>query len=184
MLKSFQLIGQNLFSAGLNNSHSGNISIRIGDKIIITRRGSMLGNLSERDLITTSLKQNDDNTCHASSELGVHKSIYLNTPAQAILHAHPPYVVALSMLEKEHLVPIDAEGLYFLPKVPILSPSISIASKELEISLPVALKDNRIAVVKGHGTFAAGENLLETLHLTSSLEHSCKILTIYWQSSQ
>ncbi|NTW04491.1 MAG: aldolase [Peptococcaceae bacterium] len=178
MLSSFQMIGQNLFFAGLNNSHSGNISIRIDDKIIITRRGSMLGNLSHRDLITTSLYKIDDTTCQASSELGVHKAIYLNTPALAILHAHPPHVIALSLLEKNQLIPIDAEGLYLLPSVPVLSPGISIASQELESTLPTILKDNRIAVIKGHGTFAIGKDLVETLHLTSSLEHSCKILSI------
>ena len=57
MLKDFQRFGRDLFLAGLNSSHSGNLSVRRGDKIIITRRGSMLGNLAEQDIIETGLQK-------------------------------------------------------------------------------------------------------------------------------
>jgi len=45
ILSQFQTVGRDLFSQGLVSSHGGNLSIRLGDRLIITRRGSMLGNL-------------------------------------------------------------------------------------------------------------------------------------------
>lgn len=174
MLKSFQQVGRDLFTTGLNNSHSGNLSARKGDKILITRRGSMLGHLEECDLVETGIEKDDGGTALASTELGVHRAIYIKTPALAVLHAHPPHAIAMSLLEDE-LVPVDAEGLYLLPRVPVLSPKQTIASKELEEILPGVLREFRIAVVRGHGSFAAGQTLEEAYHWTTSLEHSCRI---------
>ena len=79
MLKDFAYIGRDLFLSGLNSSHSGNMSIRCGDRIIITRRGAMLGQLTEQDLIETGLTKNDSHIILASTEIGVHRAIYQGT---------------------------------------------------------------------------------------------------------
>lgn len=177
MLKDFQLVGRDLFTAHLNNSHSGNLSARKGSNIVITRRGSMLEHLEEEDLIFTGLENDDQNTPLASTEIRVHRSVYMGTPALAVVHAHPPHAVALSLLENI-IVPVDAEGLYYLPEVPVLNPTETIASKELEEILPPVLRKYKVAVVRGHGSFAAGQTLEEAYKWTTSLEHSCRILCI------
>lgn len=177
MLKIFQQVGRDLFAAGMNNSHSGNLSVRLGDRLIITRTGSMLAHLEEPDLIETGLAEDDANTPLASTEIGVHRAVYLKTPALAVVHAHSPHAVALSLLEDE-IIPVDAEGLYLLPRVPVLSPRETIASRELEETLPGALREYRVAVVRAHGSFAAGQTLEEAYKWTASLQHSCRILCI------
>jgi L-fuculose-phosphate aldolase len=89
MIRSqFQAVGKNLFSRGLVYSQSGNLSIRMGDNLIITRRGSQLGSLDENDLIETGIYRNNRATPLASTELPVHRAIYRMTSAQAIVHAH------------------------------------------------------------------------------------------------
>lgn len=177
MLKIFQQVGRDLFAAGLNNSHSGNLSVRLGDRLLITRRGAMLGRLEEGDLVETCLEGEDANTPLASTEIGVHRAVYLKTGALAVVHAHPPHAVALSLLEKE-IVPVDAEGLHYLPRVPVLSPRQAIASRELEESLPGVIREYRAVLVSGHGSFAAGETLEEAYKWTASLQHSCRILCV------
>ncbi|MCL6635325.1 MAG: aldolase [Peptococcaceae bacterium] len=177
MLKEFQKIGRVLFLTGLNNSHSGNLSVRRGDRIVITRRGSMLGHLGERDLIETGLEKDDGNSIMASTELGVHRAIYRGTPALAVVHAHPVHAVALSLLEDE-IIPIDSEGAYLLQKVPVLAVEQAIGSREAEEKLPVLLKEHKIVLVRGHGSFAAGQTLEEACHWTSSLESACRIICL------
>ncbi len=177
MLKIFQQVGRDLFAAGINNSHSGNLSVRRGDRILITRRGSMLAHLEGPDLIETGIEEDDPNTPLASTEIGVHRAVYLSTSALAVVHAHPPHAVALSLLLEE-IVPADAEGLHLLPRVPVLTPLQTIASRELEDTLPGALRKFRAAVVRAHGSFAAGQTLEEAYKLTASLQHSCRILCI------
>ena len=46
------------------------------------------------------------NVMLASTEINVHRAIYLGTAAQAIVHAHPPYAIARSLMCDE-IVPID-----------------------------------------------------------------------------
>ena len=70
VLDQFRLIGRDLFLAGVISSHGGNMSVRMGDRILITRRGSMLAQLEERDIITTGLEENDANVMLASTEIG------------------------------------------------------------------------------------------------------------------
>ena len=177
MLNIFQQIGRDLFQSGLNNSHSGNISVRFGDRIIITRRGSMLGHLQEGDLIETGLDRNDSNITLASTEIRVHRAIYKRTPALAIVHAHPPHAIALSLVEDE-IIPVDSEGSYLMHKIPVVCAEHTIGSEEIEQALPEVLNDYKAVMIRGHGSFAVGQLPEEAYQLTSSLEHSCRIITL------
>jgi L-fuculose-phosphate aldolase len=177
MFIDFQRFGRDLFLAGLNNSHSGNLSVRCGDRVVITRKGSMLGNLAEQDIIETGLNKNDEKTALASTEIGVHRSIYRGTPASAVVHAHPVHAIALSLIE-DLIIPVDAEGAHFLPKIPVLAAIDPIGSKELEENLPPLLRDFRIVLVRGHGSFAVGHNLEEAYQWTTCLENVCRIICL------
>ncbi len=55
----FRDIGRDLYAGGLISSHGGNLSIRMGDRVVIKRRGAMLGNLKPIDLVETGLEKND-----------------------------------------------------------------------------------------------------------------------------
>ena len=175
MLNAFQLVGRDLCLTGLNNSHSGNLSVRRDERIIITRTGSMLGYLEERDLIETGLITNDANTRLASTEIGVHRAIYRDTSALAVVHAHPVHAISLSLLEDE-IIPADAEGAYLLDRIPVLCAACTIGSPEVEEKLPTLLREHKIAMVRGHGSFAAGRTLEEAYHWTSCLENVCRII--------
>ena len=181
---AFRQVGKDLFFAGLNNSHSGNLSVRLNDKqMIITRTGCMLHHISQPDLITTAIRHEDYQTLKASRELPVHRSIYLHTKAKAIVHAHSPYVVAESLsgnhIEDNRLMLKDAEGLYYFPKgIFVIEAKNAIASNEVaELVIP-AFKESPIVIVKGHGVFSIGETLEEAYHWVTGLEHSTKILKL------
>ena len=135
VLEQFRQIGRDLFVAGVISSHGGNLSVRMGDRILITRRGSMLARLEERDIIETGLEENDANVMLASTEINVHRAIYQGTAAQAIVHAHPPYAIARSLMCDE-IVPIDSEGSYLLHKVPVVHTELTAGSKEVADLLP------------------------------------------------
>lgn len=175
IISQFQGVGQNLFARGLISSHSGNLSIKLGDRLFITHRGSMLGCLKEQDLVETGISRNDRATPHASTELNVHRSVYKQTSWLAVVHAHPPYSVALSFTEKE-ITPCDLEGQLILGKVPVLGWGKEIKAGCLGEEIAEALKDYKVIVVRGHGTFAVGQLLEEAYHYTSALEESCRLL--------
>jgi len=172
VVRSFVEIGRDIFLRGLVSSHAGNMSVRAGEHFYITRRGSMMGRLSAADIIKLDLERPDDpNILLASSESVVHRAIYHKTGSLAVVHAHPPYGTLLSMTDDE-LVPVDLEGSYHLKRVPVASSEDAIASHEAAQIVSDHLKDHRIVLMRGHGSFARGNTLEEAYMLTSSLESS------------
>lgn len=174
MLEEFQRIGRDLFLSGITSSHGGNMSVRLGDRIIITRRGSQLGQLGAEDLIETGLYEDDSQIMLASSEVPVHRAIYLNTAALAIIHAHPRAAIALSLVEDE-IVPVDTEGSYLLHKVPVVSSEIASGPQLAEV-VSAPLKQYKIIMVRGHGCFATGQLLEEAYQWVSCLDESSLII--------
>lgn len=177
ILSQFQTVGHDLFTRGLVSSNSGNLSIRLGERMIITRRGSRLGCLQENDLIETGINKNDRATPLASIELAVHRAIYQQTPALAIVHAHPPHAVALSLIDTE-IVPSGAEGFSALGKVPVLGWHMEVRPGGLADIIAQALKQHRIVMVHGHGSFAIGQLLEEAHNCTTTLEESCQVICL------
>ena len=177
ILTQFQTVGHDLCTRGLVSSNSGNLSIRLGEHLIITRRGSRLGCLEEHDLIETGISKNDRATPLASRELAVHRAICQQTSALAIVHAHPPHAVALSLTETE-IVPIDTEGLSVVGPVPVLSWDMDVKLIGMADIISQALKHHRIIMVRGHGSFAIGQLLEEALNCTTALEESCRVICL------
>ncbi|NLE73162.1 MAG: aldolase [Actinobacteria bacterium] len=174
MYEQFEQIGRDCFVAGLVSSHAGNMSVRIGDRLVITRRGSMLGRLRPGDLVETGLFRDDSGIALASSEIVVHRAIYAATSAQAVLHTHPPYGIVLS-LEQDEIVPVDSEGSYLLHRVPVVAAEKTIGSKEMAELLSAALTRYKLCMLRGHGLFATGHMLEEAYQWTSAFEASARI---------
>jgi len=167
--------GRVLWEEGLVTSHGGNLSCRYEDKIIITKTGTKLGFLKKDDFVVVPISGKIGDYPEASSELIVHLEIYKNLNVNSIIHAHPPFSVALSFNVKE-IIPIDTEGSLTFHKCPVIDVKEASASLELAQKVTECLKDNKITCVKGHGTFCATNNLEEALFLTSALEFASKIL--------
>ncbi len=171
IIQDFVDIGRDMFLQGLVSSHAGNMSVRAENRIYITRTGSMLGRLKPADIIEIDCEDpGDPNLLIASTEYVVHRAIYDNTDAGAVMHAHPPYATLLSF--DGEIVPVDAEGLYHFKRVRVASPRDAVASPETAEIVGRELKSDRIILVRGHGSFARGATLEEAFMLTTSLESS------------
>lgn len=177
LLRAFQQVGRDLFLQGLNSSHSGNLSARDREILWITRTGAPLGRLTARDLVAVPMSNPASRADVASSELAVHLEIQGHQTAGAVVHAHPPAVVALSM-RRERIEPLDLEGHYHLRSVAVLPAPQPYDPREVAGPVARSLERERIVVVRGHGTFSRGTDLWEALHWCSALEHSCRILLL------
>lgn len=174
LTEDFARVGRILFQGGLNNSHSGNMSVRVGDRLVITRRGAMLGELGEGDLVDVGIDGDDSGIALASTEVSVHRAVYTSTSHLALVHTHPRSATALS-LGQDSVVPVDDEGRYYFKRVPVLAVGMSIGSGELAEKLPGLLRDFPVVLVRGHGAFAVGDTLEEGLQMSHALEWSCDI---------
>ncbi|RCV65626.1 L-fuculose-phosphate aldolase [Methanophagales archaeon] len=168
--------GKKIVEAGLAHSHFGNVSKRVGDQMLISTTGSMLDEL-EGQIVTVPIDPStpDELDVIASTEVNVHRAIYRETSALAILHGHSKYAVVMSMLCKqgEQIVPEDSESVYFLHEIPVVTGGIG--SQELATNAASALRDHKGVVALGHGTFARGATVDEAFVIISSIEHACTV---------
>ena len=175
LYEEFRDIGRDIFVTGLTSSHGGNMSVRVGDKIIIKRRGAQFGRLKQSDFVETSFKGKDSGIIRASTELIVHRAIYEKTSALAVIHAHPRTAITLS-LSRDEIIPIDNEGSYLLRKIPVVSVEMASGSSEMANTVSEALRGYKIIMQRGHGCFAIGQTLEEAYHWVSALEEVCDII--------
>lgn len=171
--------GRKLVEHGLVESNFGNISIRIGDRMLITRTGAALDEITENKVVEVDVQDTSSLDIIASSEAVVHRQIYRQTSALAIIHAHSLYAVVESLLTGPggKIAPVDSEGQYFLGDIPVVGGGIG--SCELAENLANALSRHRGAIVYSHGTFAIGKILGDAYIVTTQLEHSCKVKYLY-----
>ena len=172
--EQFREVGRDLYDGGMISSHGGNLSMRLGDRIIIKRRGAQLGRLKPFDLVETGLEKNDSGVALASTELIVHRAIYKTTPALAVVHCHPRTAIAYSLV-REEIVPIDNEASYLLKKVPVIWEEFASGTPEMARNVANTLAEYKIIMLRGHGSFATGQTLDEAFHWSSTLEESCQI---------
>lgn len=172
--EQFVEVGRDLYVQNMVSSHGGNISIRVGDRVIIKRRGAQLGRLKPFDLIETGLDKNDSGVALASTELLAHRMIYQQTSALAIVHCHPRTAIAFS-LSRDEIVPIDNEASYLLKKIPVITEEFASGTPEMANKVAAALQQYKIIMLRGHGSFAIGQTIDEAFHWSSTLEESCQI---------
>lgn len=179
MWQEISKYGRKLVEHGLVESNFGNISIRAGDRMLITRTGAALDEITSNSVVEIDIQETSSLDIIASSEAVVHREIYRQTSSLAIIHAHSTYAVVESLLAgpEGRVSPIDSEGQYFLGEIPVVGGGIG--SCELARNLANALSRHRGAIVYSHGTFAVGRTLGDAYIVTTQLEHSCKIKYLY-----
>ncbi len=166
----FERIGKRLFAEHLVGGNFGNISMRRGDDgFYIKRSGAYLDVAAEPVFVP--LKGTVPHG--ASSEYRVHRETYRKTPHRAIVHAHPPAAVAISLVRNE-VRPEDSEGKMFCPLIPVVCGEPG--SQDLADAVADTLTNVKLVIARGHGTFAAGRTLDEAYLYTSLAEHACRVL--------
>lgn len=171
----FKKIGEKLFLRGLNNSHSGNISVREKDHIYITATGASLDELTEKDIIQVEITPHIEQDKKASMELLVHRAIYqADDRIGAVVHAHAPYAIAIAEGERV-VIPSEQEGRYYFKQIPVLQVQNAIASSEVAIGIVRYVKETHAAIVMQHGVFAWGETLEKAYQFLMVVESACHI---------
>jgi L-fuculose-phosphate aldolase len=163
--------GKLLFERRLISGWGGNLSCRVGkNDFLITGQHAPLGFLAPKDLVR--LKSDGKPArqgLRASSETPMHLAVYDGTDAQAIVHVHPPMVLAFS-LTHDSFAPVSYEEKYTIGKVSVIAQDTPTVTKPEEVV--EALKYNPVVIIKGHGTVAIGKNFQEAFLYTDLLEEA------------
>jgi L-fuculose-phosphate aldolase len=149
--------GRRLYARGLINGGEGNLSCRLGPRrLLCTPAGTNKGFLSEDQLVVTDY---DGEAMHElrrpSSELLLHLACYEEREdCTAVVHAHPPHAVALT-LAGEELLPCMPEAITALGDVPTARYATPGTSLVAEAVRPY-LKSADCVLMERHGALAMG----------------------------
>jgi L-fuculose-phosphate aldolase len=164
--------GRDGWLRGLFAGFNGNVSMRQGDRVVITATGSAKGHLQPQDLAVVDLNTGSALTsAQASSELAVHLEIYRQQPrAKAIVHTHPPKLLALSLRGVDPLLDLPLfEGRAFaarLTRVAAEQPG----TPELGRAVGQAARAFEAVFMNNHGLVSWGETMTLALGLSEELE--------------
>ena len=163
--------------AGFN----GNVSMRTGPKgdlCLVTRSGAAKGALQRDDLCLVRLADGQTITGGPpSSELGMHLAIYRTQPkAQAIVHTHPPHLLALSL----RLPPQQRLQLAVFEAAPLrermtTAPDHEPGTQVLADAVGRCAKTHEAVWMERHGLVAWGKDLVIAGALNEELEHLARI---------
>ncbi len=165
--------GEKLFERHLVSGWGGNVSCRFGrSRYLVTARGAALGFLRAADIVETDTRgQAVRPGRQPSSETPLHLAVYAATDARAVVHVHPPEIIA-GCRDIEEFVPLSFEEEYSLGRVPVLAhegPTVADPEPVAE-----ALRDHPVVILRGHGTVARGRDLMEAFLVTDLLAEAVR----------
>ncbi len=170
-------IGSRLDSKNLTYGTSGNISVKVGEYILITSSGSALSDLTHDEivLIDKDLKEVDSGKI-ASSEKKLHAAIYNKRPeVKAVVHCHAPAVSAFAVARKEMDKPILAENVLYFGKIPIAD--YAMPSSDLLVENTVRKFDKHdVVLMANHGIIAVDAELSHAYYKIDTAEAYAKVL--------
>jgi L-fuculose-phosphate aldolase len=177
VMQSLIDLGQELVARGLVLGSGGNLSYREGDRMLITRSGALLHQLTPDDFLPVPLDapyQRPETAPRPSTETPMHQAAYLARPdARVIVHCHPVNVIAWAMSGQ----PLPAATPDFIlslgPEIPAL-PYILPGSQALAEAITAALPQCPAALLGNHGVLVTGDTVararLRLFHIDETAE--------------
>ncbi|MGR6969616.1 class II aldolase/adducin family protein [Streptomyces cynarae] len=159
---------------GLVVGTSGNVSVRVGDTVLVTPTGVPYERLTPGDVVGVDLDGHQVlGTLRPTSELPVHLAVYRTTDARAVVHTHAPQATAVSTLVQElPLIHYMAAALGGAVRV---APYATYGTPELAENMLRALTDRSACLLQNHGTVAHGASLDQAYDRTAQLEWMCRV---------
>lgn len=170
-------IARHLYERGHNAPGDGNISARISERYLLaTPTACHKGRLRPEQIVKLARDGRVvDPSQRASTEIRMHLAIYdLRPDVGAIIHAHSPSTVALSVagvsLERP-VVPEAILALGAIPTVPYASPT----TEDVPAIVSRYAREVDAFVLERHGPVALGKTLDEALSRLEIVEHTARI---------
>lgn len=172
-------MSRRLYDRGWLASADGNLSFRKNaDEILITPSGRPKAFIQESELAVIT-PDNQILKGNPSGERLMHLEVYKKCPqAKAVIHAHPPTAIALSIAKPDwRELPKEAlsELILSCGSIPIV-PYARPGTLEMGTALLPYLPQSRLMILARHGALTWGETLEEAYFGMERLEHTCVIL--------
>lgn len=173
-------VGRRLYQRGLIAAGDGNISARLPNgTLLITPAGLCKGELRPEDMVVVDM---DGALLRAapgrrqSSEQLLHLHAYRRRPEiAAIVHAHPPTAVALTLAGVSMAEPLLPEALLALGPVPT-APYARTGTAEMGAAIDAVVADHDAILLSHHGGLTLAQTPTAAYFLMEQVEHCARII--------
>ncbi len=161
---------QRMTALGLNHGSAGNLSLRLGERFLITPSGIEPERLTPESLVSLAFDGSHDTAAEPSSEWRLHAALLQARPdVHAIAHTHSPHATALACL-REAIPPFHyLVGLGGRAAIPCAEYA-TFGTAELAGNALAVLRDGKTCLLANHGVVALGTTLRQALALAASVE--------------
>ncbi|MFR0356560.1 class II aldolase/adducin family protein [Streptomyces sediminimaris] len=161
-------------SDGLVVGTSGNVSVRVGDTVLVTPSGVPYDRLTPDDVTGVGLDGRQVlGTLVPTSELPMHLAVFRTTDARAVVHTHAVHATAVSTLVPE--LPVIHYMTAALGGPVRVAPYATYGSEELAENMLRALDGRTGCLLQNHGTLTHGATLDRAYDRTAQLEWMCRL---------
>ncbi|MGA5886755.1 class II aldolase/adducin family protein [Streptomyces cellulosae] len=159
---------------GLVVGTSGNVSVRVGNTVLVTPSGVPYDRLTPADVTGVDLTGRQVlGTLVPTSELPLHLAVHRTTDARAVVHTHAVHATAVSTLVDE------------LPAIHYMTAALggpvrvaryaTYGTPELAGNTLRALDGRTGCLMRNHGTLTYGAGLAQAYDRTAQLEWMCRV---------
>ncbi|MEU7472336.1 class II aldolase/adducin family protein [Streptomyces sp. NPDC044984] len=159
---------------GLVVGTSGNVSVRVGETVLVTPSGVPYDRLTPDDVTGVDLTGRQVlGTLVPTSELPMHLAVYRTTGAHAVVHTHAVHATAVStLLDELPLIHYMAAALGGPVRVARYA---TYGTDELAENMLRALDGRTGCLLQNHGTVTHGTTLAQAYDRTAQLEWMCRL---------
>jgi 3-dehydro-4-phosphotetronate decarboxylase len=174
--------GELLTRLGLAHGATGNISVRLDDGLLVTPTNSRLGRLDPARIARLDREGRHIGGDQPSKEAFLHQCVYEMRPgAQAIVHLHSTYSVAISCLagldENDVLPPLTAYYIMRVGKLPLV-PYFPPGDTRLAAAVRPVAAGHPAVLLANHGPVVAGKSLDAAVGAIEELEATAKLFLL------
>jgi L-fuculose-phosphate aldolase len=158
--------------SGLVVGSAGNVSVRVGEDMLVTPRRYALGAVEPEDCVRVRLEDGALTESRAgvdpSSETPLHRAVYAASDAGAVVHTHSHFATVMSTLVDE-IPPVHYGTIAFGGNVRVARYA-TFGTDELAASVEEALRGRRAALLANHGAVAIADDVDRAVGLAIELE--------------
>lgn len=176
-------IGQLMYQKGFISASDGNISARLGpDRLLITPSGLHKGFLDPTDILIVddsgqrvgpgSVTRRD---LKPTSEMPLHLEAYHQRPETgAVVHAHPPITIALSIAGISMAECLLPEVIVFLGLIPTTDYATPSSTESIQVIRELISRHDAL-ILQRHGSMTIGDSPMQAFMRLETVEQNARI---------
>jgi L-fuculose-phosphate aldolase len=167
-----------LAALGLTLGTAGNVSMRTGERLVVTPTGAVLERVRADDISVLELDGTPVDGPPPTSELALHVGAHREFAPVAVVHAHAPVATALACVLDEipavHYQMVELGGAVRVARYE------TFGTQELADVTIEAMRGKTAVLMANHGTLTVGDDLDQAVDRAVLLEWVCEL---YWRAA-